>query len=386
MKRANKRRHKDPAKGSEDKLPAELNAGFPRPVRMVEMVRQMLLNDIRRRRWTTDMPSERHLGKELRVSRPTLRLALHLLADEGVIKLQRRRPCRIVKTAIVNTCPTKRRSEIILLYNIRTKPDLTSIATLVVQLQQKCHPFGYGLRMLDYMQSGKKGIAASLLHIDAEYRPSMYLLMSVPAAVHAWFARRKIPCVILGSHEPGIELATIEQDQVALVRHAVTHLFRNGHRRIGFLQAPMSSVGALQGLEAFYTACSKLADRGVKGTALTSAGRPEAVTSAVRRMFTGVNPPTAVIFADLELGIGLYTTLASLRLHIPRQVSVLSLSHWPLLDFLNPQPTCYSAPWEKISSHIMQFVESLARFGTWSRKTRVIFSELRPGGKSIAQL
>src|ERR1700722_10781781 len=139
----NNNRHEPRGRGlARSDLPIETQAAFVRPVRLGETVRQVLLENIRRRRWASELPSERHLSRELRVSRPTLRLVLHSLADEGFLKLQPRRPSLITDSAVSERQRPKRVRDVVLLYNGRSKPDLTSLAAMVLKLQQRCHPFG----------------------------------------------------------------------------------------------------------------------------------------------------------------------------------------------------------------------------------------------------
>ncbi len=72
----------------------------------------------------------------------------------------------------------------------------------------------------------------------------------------------------------------------------------------------------------------------------------------MRRLFARAQPPTGVLVTDLDVAIGLYTTLALLGLRIPRDVSAVACGYWPLLDCLRPQPTCYKVSYETLASRL----------------------------------
>ncbi len=55
---------------------------------LVIKVTEKLEDYIQRGEWTDWLPSEKHLAKDMEVSRTTLRQALKMLRDQGVIETQ----------------------------------------------------------------------------------------------------------------------------------------------------------------------------------------------------------------------------------------------------------------------------------------------------------
>src|SRR5690606_30572214 len=102
----------------------------------------------------------------------------------------------------------------------RIKPDMTAMATLVGSLQQELHRHGYGLQTADPSPPGSGRLEASMGRIDAEFRPSYYLLVSVPGEVQRWVAESGVPGLVLGARAADVQLPAIELDQAATMRHA----------------------------------------------------------------------------------------------------------------------------------------------------------------------
>jgi DNA-binding LacI/PurR family transcriptional regulator len=272
-----------------------------------------------------------------------------------------------------------------LLRYAKNYPDLTSILPLTDSLRQKLHRIGYGLLIVDASAHGTKGIERTLARIDAEHRPSFYLLSSVPPEVHRWFEGRETPAIVLGSRAPEVRLPAIEFDPETTFRHAVQYLLRRGHRRIALLTLPSVSPGAERISRTFVRTCADWGDGAVQGSIHTTVARPQSIGSAVRRMLTQARPPTAVIAAHLDLVIGVYTVAGEVRLQIPRNLSVLSTCYWPILDGLRPVPTCYKFSWENMASRVARLIGNYLRLGVWPTTFWNLQPTLREGS-SVATL
>jgi len=353
--------------------------------RLVERVRDALRADILQGHRTGRLPSERHLAEEFEVSRPTLHTALQALQREGLVEISPRQPWRVAPRARANPPSATRRAEVMMLRCTRVKPNLADWLLVTDHLRQKLHHLGYHLRIMDPFARGLKNLDRILTDFDAEHRPAFYVLTSVPSQIHRWFAQRNIPAIIDGSREPDLSLPALDMDHEVLLRHATQYLLRHGHRHITFFNVPAVAVGATVQEQVFRRACAAWPSGDTHARVIRSPVRPAAVAETVRRLFTAPHPPSALIVADFEHVIGLYATLATLGLRIPRDVSVLVLGHWPSLDFLNPLPTCYRVSWDQWASRIARVIRNYFQLGVLPTTFTKVMPTLREG-KSVAAL
>src|ERR1035438_425663 len=70
---------------------------FPLRVSLSDQAAEAIRRAIGRGAWTDHLPSERRLCEMCQVSRPTIRMALHTLAEDGVIAIQQRQRNRILQ-------------------------------------------------------------------------------------------------------------------------------------------------------------------------------------------------------------------------------------------------------------------------------------------------
>jgi len=362
-----------------------MNSILPLKSRLAERCRDAFRTKILEGHWMNVLPSEKQLSQEFQVSRPTLRLALHSLHEEGLLLIQKGKPTQIMSGVSVSRTPMSRRREVILLRDAQLKPDATSLLSLTDPLRHELHRLGHGLAILDALPSGSRGMERTLSEIDSHYRPAYYVLYSVPPSVQRWFQRHGVPAIILGSRPDDVQLPAIEIDPEATMHHAVDFLVRHGHRRLAYFTIAERTVGAAVSHDTFERTCASAASGGVTGIVKTCIARPDRVVQSARELLQFGKSPSALITTDLELLVGLYTTASELHLQIPSDISVLTLGQWPIADYLRPLPTCYSYSWEKLARRIARIVDDHLRLGMWPNRFWKLLPDLR-AGKSVATI
>lgn len=356
----------------------------PLRTRLAERVRDALRAEIQKGQWQKHLPSERYLSQEFQVGRPTLHEALCSLQREGLVEGRPKKPWLLISRSVPAPHRGKRWEGVVLLRNARAKPDLTSVLPLIDSVRHKLHHLGLDLVVVDAFTHGAKRLDKTLSEIDADYRPSFYFLLSVPADVHRWFQKHDLPTLILGCRTPDVRLPAIDSDPGPTVRHAMEYLFRRGHRRIALLLS-VGGVGDTRITRNFEKCCRQHNVDGFHGTLRTIAAHPATVQSAVRKFFERTPFPTAIIANDLEVMVALYATLGELGLSIPRKVSVISTGYWPLLDYLSPMPTNYLVPWDRMATLAVRIVGNYQRLGVWPNKFYDLLPTLREG-RSVARI
>lgn len=358
---------------------------LPLKSRLVERVRHALRAEILQGRRTGRLPSERGLAEEFEVSRPTLHMALVALQHEGLVGALSRRSWRVTKRIHPARAAAPRRNDIMILRSTRDKPDLAEFVLVTDPLRQKLHRLGYDLKIMDPFARGLKDVDRILAAFDAAHRPAFYILLSVPPQVHRWFVQRGIPALVNGTREPDVRLPAIDLDNEVMMRHATHYLLRRGHRNIVFFNVPFIYGGSAVQQNVFRQTCAAWPTGDAIAHVITSSVRPTEVTNAVLRVFAHARRPTAVIAMDTEYVFSLYSTLATLGLRIPQHVSVLVLWHTPLLDFLNPLPTCYQVSWKLWADRIARVICNYFRLGVLPTTFAKVMPTLREG-KSVASV
>ncbi len=353
--------------------------------RLADRVYEALRNEIINGRWGETLPSERRLSAELEVSRPTLHTALCALEREGILRGASGQRWRVIKLHLETVTRTDRNPVVVYLRNANTKPDLTSLISVIDDLRYKLHACGLRMVIENAFAQGTKLLNDTLTRIDEAHRPSFYLLASTPPEVHRWYQELGVPTAILGSRTQDVHLPAIDFSPESLMRHAVNHLFNRGHRRITLLQANVGGVGDMISIDTFRQTCAKLADRGLRWTVGKPILTPPAVRNATMKYLSRPTRSSAFILTELELVMCMYTTIGELGLHIPDDVSILSTCYWPILDYLTPTPTSYESPWDRLSTRIVRIIASYQRLGDWPDTSYNLLPKLRERD-SIANL
>src|SRR5580700_3894046 len=81
---------------------------FPQRIALADQTAAAIQRAIDQGAWTDFLPSERRLCEMCRVSRPTIRAALHALANDGLIEIQQRQRNRIIRRQPTATAKPRR--------------------------------------------------------------------------------------------------------------------------------------------------------------------------------------------------------------------------------------------------------------------------------------
>ena len=152
----------------------------------------------------------------------------------------------------------------------------------------------------------------------------------------------QVRCIRLGRVRDGSGRACDDREAMA---RTVNGLVRLGHRRIGFVGGPESSLAAQQRELGYLDA---MADHGLdRGPSLIVPG-DNSFTSGISagRLLLEVSPrPSAIIAGNDEMAAGLIHAAAQSGLQVPSQLSVVGFDDTPLAVRLQPPLTSMNVPW-----------------------------------------
>lgn len=165
----------------------------------------------------------------------------------------------------------------------------------------------------------------------------------------------RVPTLLVNRRSVGAERWVILDDERA-ARLATEHLISHGHRRIGWAGGPAGVDTAERRRQGFRDAMAA-ADLWLNPSWLVSADyTPQGGAAAVREFLDGPEPPTAIVAADANEGLGVWHELHQHGLSVPADVSLIALHKLPAEDYRIPAMTCVEMPLRELGRRAVELV------------------------------
>ncbi len=282
-------------------------------------------------RWHEFLPSERRLCDILRVSRPTIRAAVHLLAKEGWLDIRQGRRSRLLAG------PGRRRgpkSRLVVL--VSTTPAWQmhqSIYQSIAEMRTHLAEHGFTTEILTFHA---RGVTARRHKIEAFMRQNSVLcwvLVSLDKALQLWFSDRSIPALVLGSCHPGVTLPSLDVDYRSVCRHAAGVFLSKGHRQLALIVRDFGLAGDLASEAGFCEAIARHSPKdSAHGQIVRHNGTVSNLHAKLDNLFHSARPPTALLVAQPQHIIWVLTYLLKHGINVPDSVSVISRDREILFD------------------------------------------------------
>jgi LacI family repressor for deo operon, udp, cdd, tsx, nupC, and nupG len=170
------------------------------------------------------------------------------------------------------------------------------------------------------------------------------LLLSGASAGEARTSRYRLPPVVSAlDADPAGLFPSIQVDHKTGAGAAVNHLIGLGHRRIAHIAGNPASRIARQRREGFLSAMAA-AGLAIDASAITEDFTPEAGASAMERLLSSPQPPTAVFAANDELAVGAVGQILKAGLSIPGDIAVIGFDNLLLGRACTPALTTVDVP------------------------------------------
>lgn len=171
----------------------------------------------------------------------------------------------------------------------------------------------------------------------------------------ALFHDPRVPTLLVNRRSGGAERWIILDDERA-ARMATEHLISHGHTRIGWAGGPAGVDTAERRQDGFRDAMAA-ADLWLDPSWLVSADyTPEGGAAAVDAFLQSDEPPTAIVAADANEGLGVWHALHRHGLAVPGEVSIIALHKLPGEDFRQPSMTCVEMPLRELGRRAVELV------------------------------
>jgi LacI family transcriptional regulator len=305
------------------------------PVQVAERIRR----EIQAHTWVSLLPGERALTDTLRVSRKTLRKALALLQNHGVIENTHGVRRRIVLRAGPNAHPESTVG-LITPDSLENLPPYTTLwvnALRVLLLENRLrHTIFVAHRIF------RPGPDKALARLVEQNPQACWVLTHSNEFIQKWFLNHSVPCVVAGSCSVGLRLPNIDLDYFAVCRHAAGAMLRRGHRRIAFVTDELQRMGDIESELGFLDGVRRSAHSDVEPLVSRHDGTVSGALHIIERLFSLSTPPTALLIAKPAYYLTTIAFLAQRGLSVPRHVSLVSRDYDRFLSYLTPPPACYS--------------------------------------------
>jgi DNA-binding transcriptional regulator YhcF (GntR family) len=254
----------------------------------------------------------REVAAEYGVSFVTAQRALSRLADQQLVKSERGRGTTVLTPPLKaargeriekNSTPT-RRIAVLWPTNLPVATAIRSNLLATIDGLRAALP-NYSLalefagellledRAFDYLDS-----------LVAGGNLSAFTLLCAPPFVKHYFESHRIPTVVLGDIEPGIDLSYVSSDEEKAQFDLTKHLLAKGHRRIAQIISAPRVAGHEPRLRGYRLALEKAQSKGAvlrdEFELTLPADRDEAM-ARIRGLLSTQDPPTAAICTGLSL-------------------------------------------------------------------------------------
>ena len=324
------------------------------------------------------IPGERTLAVKLQIGRDTLRAALEILEKKNVISERQHGKRR----SILNPSPfprhtsTKRVAFLSPKKLLQFPPQLLAEFDTLRELLQKR---AYELELVSPGIFHLQNPSARLKNLIKDHEADVWILYQCDRKIQEWFCQNQIPALVRGFSHDAIDLPCIDDDWRSAAFHAGHHLKRMGHHRIGLL-VPDTKLAGLRATEAGLKEAASEKPQPLSIHTMTDKGDLKSVTRALDIAFGLDEPPSALIATRSRHILTLISWLASHRLSIPRDISVIALSSEAWFDHLIPAISHYRSDpitmARAVSRNVLQLVEGTSS----TAKTKLLFPEFFDGG------
>ncbi len=304
---------------------------------LISQAAQLLRQELQRGTWQGQLPGERLLADQLGVSRPTLRAALLLLRDEGLLTIRHGRPTEIL-TAPPAPAPRARQVNLLSPVPLREMPPL--MVCWIDELRERLAAAGQFLELVVRRAAFAARGEHLLRQLTGQGPDAVWILYLSGARMQRWFTESRLPCLVAGSTYPGISLPSIDLDYRAICRHAAGLMLGRGRQRPALVLPDTSAPGDAESEEGFREA---FAGKDIAPLILRHDGSREDLCERVRAACQAKKPADGFLVARSAHALTVLTLLQHEGLRVPADAAVISRDDDAFLRHAVPEVARYAS-------------------------------------------
>lgn len=359
-----------------------LSLELPKRVSLSAQAANTLRKAISDNTWKDYLPSERRLCELLRVSRPTVRTALHLLAKDGLVEI--RQGCR---NRLTTSRPhAKRQSRVVGLIAPQPVSHLAQgVYQSVSEMNAHLAEEGFTTEFLVCPPASARVQQRKITEFVRKNRLFCCVLISVSKELQQWFSTQSVPALVLGSCHAHVKLPSLDIDYRSVCRHAAGTLLSKGHRRLALVVPNSGMAGDLASEEGFLDAVKHHHPNDVRATIVRHNGTAANITSKLDALFNSAHAPTALLIAKLQPVLIVILYLLKRGLTVPDTVSLISRDEDQYFSIVSPPIAHYALEEGSLAHRLSRLMLQMVNHGYLTTEPNLIFPKFLPGG-TIRQL
>ncbi len=319
------------------------------PVQAAEIILEMIssgdLHDT--------LPGERRLAEQLQIGRDTLRGALHILENDKVISAREHGKRRNILSPATRQHKMTKRIALMSPKSLVQFPPLTLVEFDI--LRELLNQRGYELQLVSPGLFNLKNPRRKLETLIKDTDADAWILHQCTGAVQRWFDQERIPSLIRGYPQPGVQIPYIDEDWKAAAFHAGALLKRNGHKRVGLLM-PDTNLAGLRATEEGLREALPDADDISPVVPMIEKGSAQSLATILARALRLKYPPTAIVATRSRHALSIFTWMAQQNLSIPKNLSLITLASEPWYEHILPKPSHYASDPQNLAKDILRLI------------------------------
>jgi len=289
--------------------------------------------------WATGIPPERVLAEEYFVSRSTVRGALTILEEAGLLDAcSSTRSGRAVRGGGQVLPVTHASMVVVLTPSLGDSPFLLEQVAVLRELLGRS---GIQVMVREVARLCTLSRPQTALRRLVDAHPhSTWILHKMPRQVQLAASSLGLPSLIFGSAYEGVELPSIDVDFRAVARHAAGRCFARGLHRLSVIVHRTPLAGDELIVEAL---AADLAQRGAPPLHVMKHdfNRTRLMDALDRLVASPAGMPDALLVVNQHHLLTALPHLLRRGIEIPRDLSVIFLSNDPAVERLSPLPDRY---------------------------------------------
>jgi len=329
-----------------------------RQLSVVQQLAEHLREGLREGHWQGQLPGVIRLAAELGVAKNTLVAALRLVATEGLVALSQDGRSRHTTG---KTSSRKRPLRIGILLHDSLTNDNPQSGQILFKLYHVLENAGFVPFFSEATQISLRHDVRRISRYISETPADAWVVAAGTRDVLEWFAASKQPCIALFGRRYGLPIAAVAPNKVPAYAAATNHLIALGHQRIVLVCRKLRRLPEPGRIERAF-----LAELAAHHLPVSDFNLPdwEESPEGIHRMLAGlfrITPPTAMIIDEMQHLIAVQQFLASRRLRVPEQVSLVTTDYDPSFAFCQPPVTHISWDPESIYQRVVRWATAVSK-------------------------